>query len=103
MGALLDLKTKLVTLAADITDDVDELECLADIETWYSIRGAVDAFAATSILSYSIGGRSVSRADRSQLQRNERELYFRILGRLAHGGMFLGDLRSTQQTVGGAA
>lgn len=103
MAALLDLKAKLLLLAADIEDDLAELSCLADIDQWYAIRTALDAFASTSILSYSIGGRSVTRSDRAQLQRQERELYVRIMNALGgRGSQVTVDLRGTQYGEYGA-
>ena len=92
MSNIADLKTHLQTKAADLTDDLDKLECLSDIDTWYLARTAIDALSSTDVTSYSIGGRSVTRAQIPQLQQQERTLYLRIMQRLYLGGMGLIDL-----------
>lgn len=97
---ILDLKTLLVAKAAELTFDVDKAECLADIDTWYSCRTAVDSVTAGAVVSYSIGNRTVTRQNVSSFQSTERELYGRIMARLYKAGEIQVDSRE-ESTTGG--
>lgn len=92
MSALADLKTLLSTKAADISFDLDKAECLADIDTWYAARTALDALGADEISSYTMRGRTFNRRNMGEFRTEERQLYDRIMGRLYPGGA-LADLR----------
>ena len=98
MSNISDLKDALTTAAANITDDIDRLECLSDIDSWYDVRLAVDALTSNSVKSYSIGGRSVTREDLSGLKAEAQELYERIKQKLYYRGAGLLDARGSTWT-----
>ena len=72
--------------AAELYPDAEGVECLetmALIDDWLALRAAVSALAAGGdVTSYSIAGRSVSRADlgalRGELAAVESDLYARL-------------------------
>jgi hypothetical protein len=93
MSALTNLQAKYVADAASLTDTVEQLQVLADIETWAAARTALDALTASNLSSYSIAGRSVTRRDVPSLQNQEREVHGRILTALYGRGVMVADLR----------
>lgn len=72
------LKAALVAAAASIVNDIDRYECLLLIDDWAACRTAVAAVQANSIVSYSIGGRTVTRGNVDTFVQQERMLYARI-------------------------
>lgn len=100
MSAISNLKDALVTAAGNISWEIDRLECLADIDTWYATRTAADALSANEVTSYSIGGRSVTRQGVAGLRKTESELYGRIMARLYHVGQVQVDGRREWLTRG---
>jgi hypothetical protein len=94
MSNLSDLKAALITAAASLTDTVDRLEVLSDIDEWYLCRTALSALTATDIQAYSIAGRSITRAQIPQLRDREGEIYERIKSRLYLRGIGYIDFRS---------
>lgn len=92
MSNLSDLKDALTTAAASITDAMDKAECLADIDSWYACRTAVDAFETSNVQSYSMSGRSVSRASLPDIKTSEREYWSRIQAKLYYKGASLLDM-----------
>lgn len=90
-----DFKAALVLEAADITDSIDKLECLADIDTWYLAKTAIDALSDPSVTSYSIGGRSVTRANIGQLQAQEKIMLDKIKAWIGRGNGGLIDGRGS--------
>jgi len=56
-----DLKTLLITEAGSITDTIDKAECLAEIDSWYACRVALDALTSKELSSYSLAGKSITR------------------------------------------
>lgn len=93
MSALSNLRDKYIADAADLTDDRDELQVLALIETWYAARVAADAALATSIQSYSIAGRTVNRKDDGSTRSNADMIEGQILQILYNRGVTHADLR----------
>lgn len=89
MANIDDLKAALIEAAADITNTIDRLECLTLIDDWYLCRTAVSSVQSNSISSYSIGGRTVTRANVQSFANMERELYARIQQYLYHRGIGL--------------
>ena len=96
MSNIADLKALLIVKAADISFDLDKLECLSDIDAWYNARVAVETLSSTDIVSYSIAGRSVTKASIPSLKGEVNDLYQRIISRL-YGAGGLADERYTGQ------
>jgi hypothetical protein len=86
MSNVADLKALLITKAADITFDLDKLECLSDIDAWYNARVAVETLSATDVSSYSIAGRTVTRTSLPSLKNEVTDLYAKIIARLYGAG-----------------
>lgn len=63
MSNIDDLKAALIVTANTITITVEKLYALDLIDRWYAARTAVDSTISGGIVSYSIGGRSVTKAD----------------------------------------
>lgn len=85
MSALSELKDKFVADAASVTDDVDRLEALALIDEWFACATASSKLSSKDVISYSIGGQTVTRRDVPQLARRESELKGQIKA-LLYGG-----------------
>jgi hypothetical protein len=66
MSNIADLKTELQTIAGTITITMERLYALDLIDRWYSARLAADTTNSSGVISYSIGGRSVTRQGVSQ-------------------------------------
>ena len=99
MSNVSDLKDALVTAAADITDTVDRLSCLSDIDDWYNARVAVAALQGSNLASYTIANRTVTRQQLPQLERTERQLWVRINESLYCRGVVGLDLRGSMTEV----
>ncbi len=99
MSNAADLKAALIAEAAAIDDAVEKLECLSDIDSWYTARTALDALRATQVSGYGIAGRNVTRRDPTQTEESERRLYVRVMERLRSRGAGLVDLRVDEGTV----
>lgn len=93
MSNVADLKTQLVTDANTLSDTVDRLECLSDIDDWYTCRVAVSELSAHDVQSYSVSGRSFTKKDLKSLEARERDLYAKIKARLYCAGSMLADSR----------
>lgn len=98
MSNLSDLKTALSTAAATISNEIDRLDCLSDIDAWYACRTAMDALVAGRLVSYSIGGRSATKRDIPEMADIERQLRARIRQSLYVGGAAYADLRDPLET-----
>lgn len=102
MSNISTLKDYLVTQAAGISETIDRYECLADIDSWYACRTAIDTIKGGKMTSYSIGGRSATYQDVGKLEEQERALYRSIKDRLYGSGIMLADLRTFSESVGSA-
>lgn len=61
------IRTALNTLAEDQLDGVSKPVALAEISVYCNCREAIEALSSTTISSYSIAGRSVTKRDLSSL------------------------------------
>ena len=95
MSSITDLQAALVLKAADISNEIDRLECLATIDEWAAARTAIAALQSARTASYSIAGRSVTRRDIPNIQITERQLYQRIQESLYCRGSGLADMRGS--------
>jgi len=86
MSNLSDLKAALVVEANTITFNLDKLECLADIDAWYNATTAVNALSASNVTSYSIAGRTVTRANLTATRNEASQLLTKIKERLYGSG-----------------
>ncbi len=100
-GELANLKTALDAKAGELSDSLDQLECLALIAEWYAARTAVSALASTDVQQYTLAGRSVTRANLPALRDDVDRMWQRIVGILYPGGALV-DLRGSVD-VGGYA
>lgn len=91
--AIENLKAYLVTAAGQIRNDLDKLECLALIDSWYPARVAIDALRANTISSYSLNGRSVTRNSIGVLESAEYRMMAQIKDYLYLRGVTLVDNR----------
>ena len=94
MSALTNLKEYYLLEAAKISDAGDMLECLAAIDRWYDCRVAVDALSSTDVVSYSVGGRSVTRKSLPELRDQEAVLLQEVKMWIGRGGGGLVDISS---------
>lgn len=73
--------------ASQIDDDFARLECLALIDDWYNLRTACAALASSAdVTSYSIAGRTVTRAAMASVKHEVESLADEILAMLRRGG-----------------
>jgi len=68
MPAITDINTALLAKAATLTDAVDKAECEAFIAEYVALRTAILALSSSSVTSYSIAGRSVTKNDLGKLR-----------------------------------
>jgi hypothetical protein len=68
MGAIDDIQTALLAKSAELTDALDKAECEAFIAEYIALRTAILALAGNTVSSYSIAGRSVTKADLPRLR-----------------------------------
>jgi hypothetical protein len=92
MSTATDLRDALNLKAAELTDDLAELECLDMIERWYAARVAIAALESNEIASYSIAGRTFASKDTPSLAEHVAQLYAQIKSLLFGGGVVLVDL-----------
>jgi hypothetical protein len=94
VGAPLDaLRDYLIAECAKLGNKLDNLDCLALIDSWYPTRAALDAFRSNDVQSYSISGRSFSRKDLTAMEVSERRMYAGIQDFLYMRGISLVDNR----------
>lgn len=93
MSNISDLKDALIDEANDLEDALEKLEVLSDIDDWYNVRVALAALSTQGILSYSIGGRSVTRRQVPELQAEEQRLYGQIKAKIRCQGIAFIDQR----------
>jgi hypothetical protein len=70
MAAIADIQTALLLKSGELTDVLDKAECEAFIAEYVALRTAILALSGNTVASYSIAGRSVTKADLPRL-RNE--------------------------------
>jgi hypothetical protein len=99
MSTQSDLVTYLQSRAAELTFELDKIECLDLISRWNSIRTAVAALESNEVHSYSIAGRSVQRKDLPSLQSQAEEVYSTIKALLYGGSVTLVDHREFSGTI----
>ena len=97
MSNISDLKAALIVAAAELTDTVTRLECLALIDDWYACRIAVAAVQSNSVQSYSIAGRSITKHNLSDFVQMERDMYARISEHLYGRGSALITLEHNEE------
>ena len=68
MAAIDDINTALLAKAATLTDSMDKAECEAFIAEYIALRTAILALSSSSVTSYSIAGRSVTKGDLGKLR-----------------------------------
>ena len=81
--------------AENLADPEARLECLALIQEWLPMRRAVSALSSSAdVQSYSIAGRTVTRASLVSVRREADALADQIRAMLGEGGgALVGDLR----------
>lgn len=68
MAALTDLQTALLAKASLLTDAVSKAEAEAYIAEYIALRTAILSLSSATVSSYSIAGRTVTRADLPRLR-----------------------------------
>jgi hypothetical protein len=68
MGAIQDIQTALLAKSGEMTDALDRAECEAFIAEYVALRTAILALSSSSVTSYSIAGRSVTKNDLAKLR-----------------------------------
>ena len=68
MPAIQDINAALLAKAATLTDALDKAECEAFIAEYVALRTAILALSSSSVTSYSIAGRSVTKNDLGKLR-----------------------------------
>ena len=68
MAAIADINTALLAKAAELTDTLDKAECEALIAEYIALKTGILALSGSTVSSYSIAGRSVSKSDRPRLR-----------------------------------
>jgi hypothetical protein len=93
MSTQSDLVTYLQARAAELTFELDRLECLNLIERWNNAATALAAVQGDAIKGYSIAGRTVDRREVAEIQRTHDEIYGQIKSVLYGHGITLLDHR----------
>jgi len=88
--------------AAEISFELDRLECLELITRWNNALTAFAAVTGNEIQGYSIAGRSVQRRAVSEMQGAADDLYQQIMARLYGAGVRLIDHRFAGSIQGDA-
>ena len=87
MSNLSDLKALyLSTGEAQLTDAVNLLEFKVALDRWYTFQLAADSFSDSTVQSYSIAGRSVTRAQLPQIREDAARLLAEVRAFLYGGG-----------------
>jgi hypothetical protein len=96
MAAIADIQTALTARAATITDALQRAECEAAIAEYIALRTAILALSSSQITSYSLGGRSVTRADLASLRQQAQAARAEIVDAMDGGEILIADLRQPQ-------
>jgi len=96
MAAIADINTALLARAATITDALQRAECEAAIAEYIALRTAILALSSSQITSYSLGGRSVTRADLASLRQQAQAARAEIVDAMDGGEILIADLRQPQ-------
>lgn len=94
MSTQSDLVTYLQARAAELSFELDRLECLNLIERWNNAATALATVQGNEIQGYSIAGRSVQRRVVSEMQDTARDLYAQVKELLYGAGIVLIDHRN---------
>jgi hypothetical protein len=86
------LVAKLNELAATISDELDRLDCLAEIEQYGGILQALSTAQAGGVASYSLNGRSVTRRNPNDVRADAAACRVRIERLLYSGCVRLADM-----------
>ncbi len=92
MAAIADINTALLARAATITDSLQRAECEAAIAEYIALRTAILALSSSQITSYSLGGRSVTRADLASLRQQANLARGEVVDALDGGMILVADL-----------
>ena len=92
MSNYTDLKTALDALANELDDDVRKYTCLALIDQYVDALEAQATTVSTDVLSYTIGGRTVSRTGVQQMQGQVNNLQKQI-NDILYGNVSYADFR----------
>ena len=83
MSNLSDLKAAYLAQGeAQLTDSIELLEFKSALDSWYNARTALESLTATDVSSYSIAGRSVTRAQSGTLRADVARLEAEVRGYL---------------------
>jgi len=93
MGAIADIQTALLARAATITDALQRAECEAAIAEYIALRTAILALSSSQVTSYSLAGRSVTRADLASLRAQASAARAEIVDAMDGGAILIADLR----------
>jgi hypothetical protein len=96
MAAIADIQTALLARSATITDALQRAECEAAIAEYIALRTAILALSSSQITSYSLGGRSVTRADLASLRQQAQAARAEIVDAMDGGEILIADLRQPQ-------
>ncbi len=96
MAAIADIQTALLARSATITDALQRAECEAAIAEYIALRTAILALSSSQITSYSLGGRSVTRADLASLRQQAQVARAEIVDAMDGGEILTADLREPQ-------
>jgi hypothetical protein len=96
MAAIADIQTALLARSATITDALQRAECEAAIAEYIALRTAILALSSSQITSYSLGGRSVTRADLASLRQQAQAARAEIVDAMDGGEILIADLREPQ-------
>lgn len=97
MAAIDDIQTALLAKTATITDALQQAEANAAVDEYIALRRAILALSGTQVTSYSIGGRSVTRADLASLRQQANAARGEIQDAFDGGLPMVADLRGTQE------
>jgi hypothetical protein len=95
MAAIADIQAALLARAATITDALQKAECEAAIAEYIALRTAILALSGSQVTSYSLAGRSVTRADLASLRAQASAARAEIVDCMDGGAILIADLRQT--------
>ena len=95
MAAIADIQAALLVRSATITDALQRAECEAAIAEYIAIRTAILALSSSQVTSYSLAGRSVTRADLASLRQQAALSRAEITNALSNDMPMIADLSQT--------
>jgi hypothetical protein len=87
MSNLSDLFDAYVVKANLITDALEKIECLVEIDSWYACRQALDALNSKELASYSMNGKTVTRQNIPSIRNEETRHLANLKGLLEKNGV----------------